>query len=133
VTVTPTSSATDPRTELLGAAFALALARRDFAQLAELLCPDIEFRALTPRRAWEAATVPDTLHILGTWFDVATVVDDVLAVRTHAVGDRHCVTYRFAGEQPQGRFVVEQHAYYTEREERVGWMRLLCSGFRPAR
>jgi hypothetical protein len=56
----------------------------------------------------------------------------VLGVRIDAVGDRHCVTYRFAGERPAGRFVLEQHAYYDGRDDRIGWMRLLCSGFRPA-
>jgi hypothetical protein len=130
--MTPTSSATSPRGELLGPAFAQALARRDFAQVAEVVCPDIEFRALTPRRAWEAQTAEQTLHVLRTWFDEATVVDDVLGVRIDAVGDRHCVTYRFAGDRPDGRFVVEQHAYYAGRDDRIGWMRLLCSGFRPA-
>jgi hypothetical protein len=130
--MTPTSSATSPRAELLGPAFAHAVARRDFAQVTEVLCPDIEFRALTPRRAWEAASDAETLRILRTWFDDTTVVDDVLGVRTDAVGDRHCVTYRFAGERPEGRFVIEQHAYYTEHDDRIGWMRLLCSGFRPA-
>jgi hypothetical protein len=129
--MTPTSSATSPRAELLGRAFAHALARRDFAQVTDVLCPDIEFAALTPRRAWEARSVEDTLQILCTWFDDAKVVDDVLAVRTGVVGDRHCVTYRFAGEYPAGRFVIEQHAYYTERDERIGWMRVVCSGFRP--
>jgi hypothetical protein len=130
--MTPTSSATSPRAELLGPAFAHALAREDFAQVMEVLCPDIEFRALTPRRFWEAQTAEETLRILRTWFDPATVVDEVVEVSTEVVVDRHCVIYRFAGEDPNGRFVVEQHAYYTERDDRIGWMRLLCSGFRPA-
>jgi hypothetical protein len=133
--MTPTSSVTragGPRADLLGPAFAQALARRDFALVAEVLCPDIEFRALTPRRAWEADTSEETLRVLRTWFSEATVVDDVLDVRTDVVTDRHAVTYRFAGERPDGRFVIEQHAYYTERADRIGWMRLLCSGFRPA-
>ena len=130
--MTPTSSATSPRAELLGPAFAHALSRRDFAQVAEVLCPDVEFAALTPRRAWDAPSAEEAVRVLGTWFDEATVVDDVLAVRIDAVGDRHCVTYRFAGERAGARFVIEQHAYYTERHDRIGWMRLLCSGFRPA-
>ncbi|HEX3691694.1 MAG TPA: hypothetical protein VHV28_18480 [Solirubrobacteraceae bacterium] len=130
--MTPTSSATSPRAELLGPAFAHALARGDFAQVTEVLCPDVEFRALTPRRFWEAETTDNTLHILRTWFHPARVVDDVLGLSTDLVGDRHSVTYRFAGEEPEGRFVIEQHAYYTERDDRIGWMRLVCSGFRPA-
>ncbi len=129
--MTPTSSATSPRTELLGPAFAHAVSRRDFAQVTELLCPDVEFRALTPRRAWDAPTSEEVVRVLNTWFHATTIVDDVLAVRTDVVGDRHCVTYRFAGERAGERFVIEQHAYYTERDGRIGWMRLLCSGFRP--
>ena len=85
-----------------------------------------------PRRPWEAQTAEETLAILQTWFDSTRVVDDVLGVRSDIVGDRHSVTYRFAGEEPQGRFVIEQHAYYTERDGRIGWMRVVCSGFRPA-
>lgn len=129
--MTPTSSATSPRAELLGPAFAHALARGDFAQVMEVLCPDIEFRALTPRRGWEAQTAAETLGILRTWFDESKIVEDVLTVSTDIVGDRHSVTYRFAGEYPEGRFVIEQHAYYTERDDRIGWMRVVCSGFRP--
>jgi hypothetical protein len=129
--MTPTSSATSSPASLLGPAFAHALARRDFHQVAAILCPDVEFRALTPRRAWEAPTADETVRVLRTWFDDATVVDDVLSVRTDSLADRHSVTYRFAGGRPGGRFVIEQHAYYTERDGQIGWMRLLCSGFRP--
>ena len=32
---------------------------------------------------------------------------------------------------PDGRFVVEQQAYLEERDGRIGWMRVMCSGFRP--
>ena len=131
--MTPTSSATSgPRAELLGPAFAHALARREFAQVIEILSPDVDFRALTPRRAWEAPGAGRAVGVLRGWFDDTTIVDDVLGIRTDVVGDRHCVTYRFAGERRQERFVIEQHVYYTEREGRICWMRLLCSGFRPA-
>ena len=30
-----------------------------------------------------------------------------------------------------GRFLVEQQAYIEERDGRIGWMRVVCSGFRP--
>jgi hypothetical protein len=29
-------------------------------------------------------------------------------------------------------FVVEQQAYTTEKDGRINWMRVLCSGFRPS-
>jgi len=129
--MTPSSSATSAPGALLGPAFAQALARGDFHQVAELLCPDIDFAALTPRRAWEAQTVEDTLRVLRTWFDEATVIGEVVGVRTDTMADRHSVTYRFAGDRPQGPFVIEQHAYFTDRDGQIGWMRLVCSGFRP--
>jgi hypothetical protein len=46
--------------------------------------------------------------------------------------DRLRVGYRFAVTNPDGRFLVEQQAYLTERDGRIGWMRVLCSGFRAA-
>jgi hypothetical protein len=27
--------------------------------------------------------------------------------------------------------VVEQQVYYTSRDGRINWMRVLCTGFRP--
>jgi hypothetical protein len=70
----------------LGKAFAHALARKEAAAVAALLDTEIDFRALTPNRAWKAS----------------------------------------------GSFVVEQQAYYTERDGQITWMRVLCSGFRHA-
>jgi hypothetical protein len=129
--MTPTSSATSRAGSLLGPAFAHALARRDFHQVAEVLCQDVDFAALTPRRSWAAASAEDTIRVLRQWFDDATAVEEVIGVHADAVGDRHCVTYRFAGDRPDGPFVIEQHAYFADRDGRIGWMRLVCSGFRP--
>ena len=39
----------------LGKAFAEALARKDFADVAALLDSEIDFRGLTPGRSWEAS------------------------------------------------------------------------------
>jgi hypothetical protein len=126
----PRSSVTSGAGALLGPAFAHALARGDLEQIAEVLCPDIDFGALTPRRTWQATTAEDAVRVLRTWFETATV-DEVISIHADAVGDRHCVTYRFAGDRPQGPFVIEQHAYFSDRDGRIGWLRLVCSGFRP--
>lgn len=40
--------------------------------------------------------------------------------------------YRFSVTNPDGRFLVEQQAYLEPRDGRIGWMRVVCSGFRPA-
>ena len=70
-------------------------------------------------------------EILTTWFEESDVVEEVLAVETGGVADRERVAYRFAGMNPDGPFVVEQQAYYTQRDGRIDWMRVLCSGYCP--
>jgi hypothetical protein len=60
------------------------------------------------------------------------VIERILAIDTDGFSDRRRVAYRFQGHNPDGPFVVEQQVYYTERHGRIGWMRALCSGYRPA-
>jgi hypothetical protein len=117
--------------EPIGPAFAQALAARDFDGLQALLDPEVEFRALTPRRTWEASGDMETVSLFRGWFDEATVIDQVDDVSTHTVGDRRHLAYRFSGHDDDGLFVVEQHVYYSERDGRIDWMRMMCSGFRP--
>ena len=119
-------------TQTIGSEFAQALAARDFDRIAGLLHPEIDFRALTPRRFWEASSPQQVVdEILTTWFEESDVVEDVLAIETGGVADREHVSYRFAGTNPDGAFVVEQQAYYTQRDGRIDWMRVLCSGYCP--
>ena len=117
--------------ERTGPAFAHALAARDFAKLQSLLDPDVEFRALTPRRTWEADGDSPTVDLFRNWFDDATVIEHVEEVDTHAVADREHLVYRFSGHDDGGPFVIEQQVYFTERDGRIDWMRMMCSGFRP--
>jgi hypothetical protein len=117
----------------LGAEFARALGAKDFARVKELMHPELDFRGMTPNRAWEA-TGPDALvaEVLTTWFDDEDVIATVDRVETDAFADRLRVGYRFTGRNAEGPFVVEQQAYLSERDGRIGWLRVLCSGFRPA-
>jgi hypothetical protein len=125
------SSANELSGSALGRAFAEALGRKDFDQLEQLLHPEIDFRGLTPNRAWEAsgadAVLSDVLH---RWFEESDKIEQVISVETDSLSDRQRVSYRFQGHDSKGPFVVEQQAYYTEREGRIDWMRVLCSGFR---
>ena len=116
----------------LGERYARALAEKDFAGIGELMAPDIEFRALTPRRAWEADD-PSTIvgTILTTWFDDTDEIRSLEAIETDRFADRERVGYRFRVHNPEGEFLVEQQAYLGERDGRIGWMRVVCSGFRP--
>jgi hypothetical protein len=115
--------------EPTGPVFARALAVRDFDTLQSTLDADVEFRALTPRRTWEANGDAGTVGLFRGWFDEETVVDEIEEVVTHPVGDRQHLAYRFRGHDADGPFVVEQQIYFTERNGRIGWMRMMCSGF----
>lgn len=125
----PAQAAEEPS---LGSAFARALGRKDFATIRELLDDAIDFRGLTPGRAWEATGSGAVIdEILSQWFEASDALREIESIETDAFADRMRVAYRFRGENPDGRFVVEQQAYYTERDGRIDWMRVLCSGFRP--
>jgi hypothetical protein len=116
----------------LGKAFAEALARKDFAGVAALLDSEIDFRGLTPGRSWEASGADAVLEmVLGHWFEDSDEIEQVVSLDTDAFADRQRVAYRFHVRNPDGKFVVEQQAYYTERDGQITWMRVLCSGFRP--
>jgi SnoaL-like domain len=121
-----------PEAEPLGAAFARALTAKDFDGVAALLHPDVDFRGMTPNRIWEARS-PDAVvaDVLRLWLEDSDEVEELVKVELGAVGDRQHVGYRFVGTNPDGPFVVEQQAYLEERDGRIGWMRVLCSGFQP--
>jgi hypothetical protein len=116
----------------LGDSFARALAGKDFDRILELLHPEVDFLAMTPRRSWTASGPQDLVaNVFGQWFEPSDEIDEIVAVETDAFADRHRVGYRFAGHNPDGPFVVEQQAYYAERDGQIGWLRIMCSGFRP--
>ena len=116
----------------LGAEFARAIAVKDFARVRELVHPDLDFVGMTPRRTWEAhdpqALVDD---VLAKWFEPSDELEELERLATDTVADREHVAYRLRGRNGSGPFVVEQQAYLAERDGRIGWMRVLCSGFRP--
>jgi hypothetical protein len=116
----------------LGAEFARALAAKDFSRLSELMHPEIDFRGMTPKRIWEASD-PDMVvsAVLRQWFEESDEIETLETIETDAFADVERVGYRFSGRNPDGPFVVEQQAYLSERDGRIGWMRVVCSGFRP--
>lgn len=119
--------------ESVGAQFARALAAKDFTRLAELIHPEIEFRALTPRRSWEASE-PEPLisEVLQIWFSDSDAIESLEHLETDAFADRERIGYRFRVRNPDGDFLVEQQAYLSTSEDgRIDWMRVVCSGFRP--
>ena len=116
----------------LGPAFARALADKDPVALRELLHPEIDFRGLTPRKFWEASDADGVLEtIFGNWFDDGDRVQSLEHVESDVVSDRERVGYRLFIDNAEGEFVVEQQAYLSERDGRIGWMRVVCTGYRP--
>ena len=115
----------------LGSRFAAAIAERDRAALRALLGEDLDFKAMTPGRFWEAASAVDVEEILfGHWFEATDRVTRVVHVDEGVVGDTQRVGYRFDLQCADGPYVVEQQAYYRSLDERIIHLRIVCSGFR---
>jgi hypothetical protein len=116
----------------LGADFAHAVAAKDADRIRSLVHPEVDFRGMTPSRNWEAGDADALLEILlGCWFEDSDEIQSVEAVDSDSFADRERVGYRFAVRNPDGLHLVEQQAYIGERDGRIGWMRVVCSGFRP--
>jgi ketosteroid isomerase-like protein len=122
----------DALTESIGHKLAEAIARKDVAALTALLAPDVDFKGLTPRRFWEAGTVDEVINVLfGNWFEEQDHIDGVEITEGDPVADTRHVGYRLALGTPDGPHVAEQQAYYRVDGNRISFMRVLCSGFRP--
>ena len=115
-----------------GERFAQALASKDRPALLGLLGAEIDFRALTPKRFWEADSAEVLVDdiVLGTWFDANDHIEALEEVQTGSVADRDRVSYRLRIVNPDGVFLVEQQAYFGVDDDRINWLRIMCSGFR---
>lgn len=117
----------------LGSDFARALAAKDSGRLRELVHPEIDFRGLTPNRNWEAGDRDEVISILlDEWFEDKDEIAGLEGLEGDAFADCQRVGYRFSVTNPDGRFLVEQQAYLTASDGQIEWMRVVCSGFRPA-
>ena len=119
-------------TTTLGTEFAHALADKDERRIRELLHPEIDFRALTPSRFWEASDPDGVIAIaFENWFDESDEIRSLEHVETDTVVDRERVGYRLSVSNPDGDHLVEQQAYLYGVDGRIKWLRLLCVGYRP--
>lgn len=119
-------------TTTLAGAFGRAVADKDHDRVRELLHPDVDFRGMTPRKVWEADGPEDVVAVLSAWFEDSDVIEGVEVLETDAFADRERVGYRFRVRNPDGLYLVEQQAYVGEQDGRIGWLRIMCSGYRPA-
>jgi ketosteroid isomerase-like protein len=113
--------------------FVHAIAQKDRSELEAVLAEELDFRGLTPNQEWRAGTPAELIEILlGSWFEPKDEVIEVLDMDRGQVGDRQTLSYRFRVRNPDGEHVVQQEGFYHEVDGRITWLRVLCSGFRPA-
>ena len=113
------------------AAFVNAIVARDIAAARALLDPDIDFRGMTPNRIWEADGPAGVEDALRAWLeDPAEQIAGVEATEPAVVQDTLRVGWRVRGSGADGEFVYEQQAYLRERDGRIAWLRVMCSGQR---
>ena len=118
-------------TTSLGEDFARSVTAKDHDRVRELLHEELDFRAMTPGRIWEAATPDEVTDTLGVWFDEGDVIEGLDLLDTDAFADRQRVGYRLKVRNGDGLHLVEQQAYLSERDGQIGWLRIMCSGYRP--
>jgi hypothetical protein len=115
----------------LAADFAEAMAAKDHDRIRTMLHPEIDFHAMTPRKTWAAAGPDDIIAAIGTWFGDGDVIEALEKVETDSFADRERVGYRLKVRNDEGLHLVEQQAYLSERDGQIGWLRIMCAGYRP--
>lgn len=112
--------------------FADGVAARDFERVRALLSDAIDLRGMTPRRIWEAEGPDEVFDVLREWLaDPDEPVDGIEPTEPALVQDTTRVGWLAHGRNVDGPMLFEQQAYLCEREGRVVWLRVICSGPRP--
>ena len=97
----------------LGSQFVAALAVKDTDRLVALFAPNVDFRAMTPGRFWEADSPQRVVdEVPYQWFEPHDVIERVDHIEAGYVADRKRIDYRFLVRSPDGLFLVEQRAYF---------------------
>jgi hypothetical protein len=109
--------------------FVEAILARDLSRACSLLHADIDFRAMTPKRIWEAEDPAGVEEVLRAWFEhPEREVERVEPTEPGSVEDTLQVGWRVHGSDANGPFVYEQLAYVREEQGQVVWLRVMCSG-----
>lgn len=110
-------------------AFADAIAARDLAGAAGLVAQDVDFRAMTPRRIWEADGPAAVEEVLRAWLASPDEQVEAITTTTPAVIENTArVGWLVHRLDPDGPRVFEQQAYVREQDGRIAWLRIMCSG-----
>lgn len=113
--------------------FVDAILERDFVRARNLLHPEVDFRAMTPSRVWEADGPAGVEEVLRAWFEhPEREVERVAPTEPASIEDTLRVGWSVYGSDANGQFLYEQQAYVREDDGQVVWLRVMCSGPRPA-
>lgn len=117
----------------LGEDFARALATKDASGLKSVLVPEVDFRAMTPGRFWEAQRADEVVDdiVFGYWFQPTDDIEALEHLETSSVGGRQRVAYRLRIRRDGVVFLVEQQAYFDVKGARINWLRIMCAGYQP--
>ena len=118
--------------ESLGMRFARAVAAKDHATVRELIHPEIDFWAMTPGEIYDAGDPDEIVGVLEEWFGEGDLIEGIELLDGDSFADRERVGYRLSVTRQGGRYLIEQQAFLSERDGQIGWLRIMCSGFRPA-
>jgi hypothetical protein len=109
-----------------------AIVAQDLQAAVALLDPEIDFRAMTPNRIWEAQDPAGVEGVLREWFeDPDEDVHGVEATAPVPIQGTVRVGWLVHISDADGPHVFEQQAYVRERDGRIAWMRVICSGWIP--
>lgn len=109
-----------------------AILARDLPRVQSLLDQEIDFRAMTPSRVWEAEGPAEVQAVLRTWFEhPERDIEGIEPIESSSVADTLRVGWRVHGQGSDGPFLYEQQAYVREQNGRIAWLRIMCSGPRP--
>ena len=117
--------------ESLGAKFARSVALKDHTRVCELIHPEIDFTAMTPGDFWDASSADEIVGVLEEWFGEDDLIEEIELLDCDGFADIQRVGYRLRVSRPDGYYLIEQQAYLSERDGKIGWLRIMCSGFRP--
>lgn len=129
------ASSTTPQVAPSIALLAEALANREFARLAGVFDPHIEFQALTPDGFCEATGADEAIALFTDWFGDGHAQE--LAINEpFSVGGRTGLRFRLRrqlGETPETAtwYLIEQHCFADVGPRGVERLTLVCSGHTP--
>lgn len=109
------------------------LARRDFAQVADTLAPDVWMRAMLVREIREAHDAPATIAALEEWFATAESFE-IRELEYATVEARQRLRWQFVLRPdwaPETPHRIEQVGYAAVRRGRITRLDVVCTGFHP--